>query len=186
MTLTELVVASVLIGIVMVGIASFSFVIKQLQDSINRKGIITLRASTGLTQITNEISLASGQNAIDWDDGNDAICARQDQNIPVTPDDTSDDTWICFTQGAANLVSRCEVFEPAQPDTTVLDCSIGGTETIQLGSNGFFTVQQTAGNIEFIEFSLNVRFDSTIAVHPITNPQTTISTRVVPPGLAPS
>ncbi|MCK5178564.1 MAG: prepilin-type N-terminal cleavage/methylation domain-containing protein, partial [Candidatus Omnitrophica bacterium] len=59
-TLTELIVASILIGIVMIGVAAFSASIEQLHTSTNRSTILTMKTTATMNHITRAAYLAVG------------------------------------------------------------------------------------------------------------------------------
>jgi len=109
-TLAELLVASVMIGIVMIGVAAFSFAINNLYRSTNKTVIIALRAKSALARITQDATLATGDeqdrgilsfsNDVDFN----SICFRQD--LLITPDDYTDDTWVCYNHGATFVIFR--------------------------------------------------------------------------------
>ena len=62
LTLTELVVASVLIGIVMLGIASFDYAIKNIQDSTNRSAVLGMQAQPAMYEIVKAARTSTGYN----------------------------------------------------------------------------------------------------------------------------
>ena len=64
-TLTELLVASVMIAVVMVGVASFSLAIKNLQQSTSRSVLVALRAKSAMARLVKDASLAVGHELDD-------------------------------------------------------------------------------------------------------------------------
>jgi len=99
LTLTELIVVSLLIGIVMIGIVSFSASMKQMQVSTNRETILAMQTTAAMTHITTNAALAigfSGDPGIFTNNSatREWISFRQDRN--QTPDDYMDDTWTIY------------------------------------------------------------------------------------------
>lgn len=206
-TLTELLVSSILIGIVMIGVASFGVSISNIHNSTNRAAVLTMRTNAVMARIVRDADLAVGNNencgqsdatlncgwgVRTWSQGTSlSICFRQD--IPGTAGDYTDDTYRCYyrrgggpnrnlmlcgdrvgnivkTQGGGG-VSGCNT----PPDRFLL--------ALDPADDIFFNVVQGPNNsLDYIEITLSTRWDPTIAVHSITNPNYTITTRVSPIG----
>jgi len=91
MTLTELLVSTALIGIVMLGVVSVEYASKRSQENMSRKSIVTTRTSAMLLHIVKNAALAVG-DVIDvgirirttGGINSRYACFRQD--IPQTPE----------------------------------------------------------------------------------------------------
>ncbi len=107
LSLTELLVATVLIGIIMLGIVSFSFTIKQVQDSTRKSVILSSKLATAMGYLRkdayNAIGYFSGLNTPndDWTSGvmyplasSNSICFSRDRY--KTPNNYDDDAWRCY------------------------------------------------------------------------------------------
>ena len=115
-TLTELIVASVLMGIVMIGVISFSLAIKQIQQSGSSTIFAQMKAANIINHIRRNAASAIGYRnnpgVIECDEtdsppirppGQTSSCSpfyfafRHDINL--TPSNYSDDRWIIYTDG---------------------------------------------------------------------------------------
>ena len=100
-TLTELLVASILIGIVMVGVIAVSFAIKKMQETTNKSALLAMRATAVITHMTKNVALAVGYQ----DDpgivvGERWVSIRQEQG---ESGNFTDDLWVIYYYSAHNL-----------------------------------------------------------------------------------
>ena len=136
-TLTELLVACVMIGILMIGTASFSLAIQRLQSSTNRSTILAMKMKAAMAEIDQDAVLAVGHatnpGVYAWTNSQDtnSICFRQD--LPNTPWDYTDDSWICYYHDDSFDIQRCpgttHFFPPAC--TQSIQCFAGVPESNQ-------------------------------------------------------
>ena len=63
LTLTELLVSSILMGIVMIGVAGFSVGIKRMQDTTDKQAIVAFHVSTAMAYFERVISQTYGSAA---------------------------------------------------------------------------------------------------------------------------
>lgn len=201
-TLTELLVASVLVGIVMLGVAGFSVSIKQMQASTNQTTVLAMRARAALARMVKDASLAVGDNENCGTEGlgsgnvdcglgirwvpigpPPAICFRHDRS--GTPDNYVDDSWVCYTLRGSYDLSRCDGMLKANITSNCTGAA-NVTEMIQLakpeGFVFFNVIQNGNGRIEYVEFIIRARPKFDQPADPITNPETLITTRVKPQG----
>ncbi|MBU0467454.1 MAG: prepilin-type N-terminal cleavage/methylation domain-containing protein [Candidatus Omnitrophica bacterium] len=192
MSLTELIVASVLIGIVMLGVISFTSSLKSIQGSTSNSTIPSVKLSSVMFEISKDASLVIGDQLDSGIEEDDAIatpylCLRQDNDgagtSNITPDDYSDDTWVCYLMDNANTLHKCI-------DANFSNCVDGSTtpqfpDLITLSQNSFFDVidSGTPARIEHIHLDLRTRNVPTDAVHPINNPEFTLETNISPLSL---
>jgi prepilin-type N-terminal cleavage/methylation domain-containing protein len=188
LTLTELLVASILIGIVMAGVVSYSFSIKQFQDSTNKSTVLAARVAAAMSFITKDASLAVGDatnpGILTYSSGNRrSICFRHD--ILGTPNDYADDNWVCYYKhNPADDLRRCPNPTPPPPPTNNGQCGGGSKSFFPLTVVDFYTVvNDGAGRLKYIEIILSAKHASG-AINPITNPEYTLTTRINPLGLA--
>jgi len=192
MTLTELLVASILVGIVMLGVASFSIALKHIQGGTSRSALLAMRTHAAMAKITKDayatVGDATNPGIKERAMGQDrSICFRKDTNDPSS---YTDDTWSCYYRrrlGSSNNLWRCtEPTPPAKvPPANLLECNNGGTSDLllNLNNNDYFTiVTDTDDRLEYIEFTFTAIIDRSAAVHPVDNPLYTLVTRVSPPG----
>ena len=202
LTLTELLIASIVVGIVMVGVAAYSTSIKNVQDTTIKAARVNLQLSSALKMMKNDLSLATGNitdYGIQYDanaPGGTVICARQDDDS--TPADFTDDMWICWFKGngAGNPLRRCVdvpqgnvTASTAVPTTTFTN---GDCNQANRGIRDFFPLAASSlpgglhfdadplgtGLLEYIEAELVLRADIGSAAHPLRNPEHTVSTKV--------
>jgi len=65
LTLTELLVSSMLMGIVMLGIAGFSVAIKRMQDSTDKRALLAYQTAVAMAFIERGVSQTFGSRALD-------------------------------------------------------------------------------------------------------------------------
>ncbi len=115
LTLTELIVSTVLIGIIMTGVATFTFAIKTIQDSSSYSTILNTRTASVMSHLVSSANLAVGwaQNpGISLDGWNSPFSSGTIPNDPQwvafrhdtdnTPTNYNGDTWyiyICHLPG---------------------------------------------------------------------------------------
>ena len=192
MSLTELIVASILIGIVMIGVISFTSSMKSVQGSASNSTIPSVKLASVMFEISKDASLVTGDQTdpgIDEDDTGPVqhLCFRQDNDgagtANVTPDDYTDDAWVCYLMDATNTLHKCI-------DASFSNCVDGSTppqfpDLITLTQNYFFDIIDAGASarIEHIHIELTTRNVPTDAVHPINNPEFTLETNISPLSL---
>lgn len=193
MTLTELLVASILIGIILVGAVSIDYAIRRSRNTISASILIATQISAAMKQITRDAVLAVGDitdPGIVFDaTGDDTnICFRLD--TPSTPGDYNDDTWTCYSQGdtngthTLNEIYRCAGIANGSQLGNGDSCTPALNETFVLETRalGFFNI------ILMPEFKFNLRScaDNNIAIdeHPINNPCYELISQISPPGIS--
>ena len=194
-TLTELLVASVMIAIVMIGVASFSLAIKNLHQSTSKSVLVALRSNSIMARIVKDASLAVGHESdrgvLDFNGGGGtSICFRHD--LPETPDDYTDDSWICYFQASNPTapLESCGIVPPARvPVQNNGDCNAGSLRQalLDLESGGpiFASVVENSGSrFMYIDITLVSLFDvsPTNPFDPINNPRYTANTQISPIG----
>lgn len=196
LTLTELLVATVIIGVVMIGVAAFSLGIKQMQTSTGLVTILETQLMTAMADIEKNATLAIGYADNPGMVANAAappeyFSFRKDTN---TPADFSDDVWIIyFIQHP--VVSSEEVFlykceapaTAANPDPasnpTVSGCDATNSllllQNVTYSDIEFSLVQNSdPNNLAFyFEISLKTRSEPEKSFDPIKNPEAVLSSR---------
>lgn len=202
MTLTELLIASILIGIVMVGVFSFSQAVKQIHQSTDRSTIPAARVASAMARIVSDGNLMSGDGY--WETGDpvdigsglfiyeDAgtsaygICFRHD-----TDDDPAvftNDQWVCYAHNGDRMVWRCTVTEANVGTFTA--CPAGGMFAkpvidLAVGSEDFFNVTTHTENgrdvLDEIEITLTTKIDPDDAGNdPMINPSFSLTATINP------
>jgi len=203
LTLTELLVASFLMGIVMVGIAGFSVTIKRMQDTTDKQAILAIQTIAAMTHMERNISRTiGGQSDQGYASGNAGTPNRAywsfRQDPSNTPYNTSDDTWRIYfrrTTGGAPTFELRTCVQPAGagaaqgPIPSFLGSDPCGQPNIQRVINKIqsFSIVQTVNNSPstldfYYTATITARFNPSAAAEPIDNPDYTLSTRVHAPG----
>ncbi len=186
-TLTELLVASILIGIVMIGVASFSVSISKLQGSTNRATVLAMKTTAAMSRMTKDAYLAVGEEAdrgvIAGNGGTGSVCFRHDTNNDPY-DDYAGDTWVCYYAHANRILYLCES-GAVPPVDNWADCN-GADEVALLDLENTNIVDvfepQGTGLFEYVEINIPAIFSRAGAYHPIDNPRYTLTSQINPPG----
>ena len=189
LTLTELLVASALIGIVMIGVASFSASIEKMHNSSNRSTLVAMKAASTMNRLTRDAYLTVGdetdRGVITGGAGKkESICFRHDTDLD--PSSYTGDTWTCYFINPQKYVFLCNP-NLTPPVDNWGDCKTGAGDPQELLLSDvadFFTVVDDVGvgPLQYIEFNLEAKLIRNQPVHPVKNPVHTISSRVSPPG----
>ena len=107
LTLAELLVTTMIIGVVMIGMVSVDYAIRTDEQQQSRTSIATLRTQATIQDIVATATQASGdmitqcvQLANLTTDTTNYICFYRDFG---TPSDFTDDSWQCYTRHTNNL-----------------------------------------------------------------------------------
>lgn len=192
MSLTELIVASILVGIVMLGVISFTSSMKSVQGSTSNSTIPSVKLASVMFEISKDASLAIGDQTdtgIEEDDAGATkhLCFRQDNDgagtSNISPADYSDDVWVCYLMDNNNTLHKCI-------DADFANCVDGSTspqfpDLITLSQNSFFDVVEVGNppRIEYIHLDIKTRNVPTAAIHPINNPEFKLETNISPLSL---
>lgn len=198
LSLTELLVASMLIGIVMLGVIGFNFTITAMQNTSSGAATSTVRAASTMALLRRDIEKAIGDpdnpGILPRIIGTDFMLAiRQENAATPTPGDYTDDQWICWHHGSSHDLRRCAnppVFLAGRPNPNPNfsgnDCHTGlytlnCLETTHLSVPAYYDViKNSDGQIEYVKLSVSVRPDTNSPADPLNNPETTLTTRVSP------
>ena len=182
MTFTELFVATVLMGIVLIGIVSVDFAIRRMQKSVSRETLVTMRTSaTILDMAKNAAAMTGDQSNLGFNSNPslnpDRFCFREDVNssgvLNNTPGNYGDDRWICYWQVTTNIY-KCNMGSPSNcPPIFILGTAVGGGLSIS------FAPDSTAQN-SFVAISITNRFDPAQPKSPPDNPEVTMTTKASP------
>ena len=184
MTLTELMIATILVGIVMAGVVSVDFGIRNMRGSASKMNDAMSNVSVAMLRITQDAQQTTGDRTdvgVSWSTLNQtrAICFRQEATSP-TLNDYSDDTWTCYTHQTTSLPPT--LYRCANLASAITDCpSDPGADEVILNNmvldtapnDSFFTIVNAPdGQINYIHFKFKYR-PSTGAAHYINNPEAT-------------
>ena len=182
LSLIELIIASVMVGICLLGILGVDFAIRGSRQSAASDARLAMQTWATVTHITSNAKQAVG-NATDMgikaDELNNYLCVRHNQT-----QDPSNDIWVCYSK-FANQIHTCE--RAAVGPCNVSDESIGtyATKDACVTDCDLFTYNIVADSINqrlYLELSLTNRPDPTAPSDPTHNPDYTVQTRVSPDG----
>jgi type II secretory pathway pseudopilin PulG len=197
MTLTELIVASAIVGIVMLGVISIDYAVRSSKKNISETSLMVMQTSAAMHQITRDAMRVVGDHSSDanrgisWDAVGDIqnICFRYDADND--PNDYTNDLWTCFSLDARSWAAHRNTLYRCTDRGTALaadiTCEIAGDPQIQIlpwAQTNFFTVNQTGSLIDSIGIDLLTRVRPTAAANVITNPEYRLQSIISPPGLS--
>lgn len=188
MSLTELLVASMLIGIVMIGVASFTSAIKQFQSTNERSSILEIRTSAAVNHIRRNAMVAVGYRndlGMRCSGGSPAYFSFRQDRL-ATPGDFADDTWVIYTDGStAGRMYVCTQNAASGPVPLTgggQPCDPSGKpillQNIQAIQFVCASDDATSALDLYFEINLTTRYDRLTAYNPVTNPQYSIDTRI--------
>ncbi|VAX34810.1 hypothetical protein MNBD_UNCLBAC01-1574 [hydrothermal vent metagenome] len=191
LTLTELLVSTALIGIITLGVVAFSISMKGIQESTNKTTLLNMQVIAVMTNIKRDAFLAVGNQAdpgilveFSTPANNNWIAFRQDQNVPPTPADFSDDVWVIYIRDlTADTLRTCTKTSAPTSAASILDSSCSAANALELSShieNVMFELI-TAGRFN-VDIMVQVRFTPGTVVNPIDNPEYILSDQISPPG----
>ena len=178
MTLTELMVSTMLVGIVMLGAISANYAILKSRREATDSASLAMQTSAIILNITRNASNAVGDannpGMVMVTIGSD-FCFRQD--IPVTPGDYADDTWKCYTR-ISEKIYMCERTSAEGSGLCIATDHVLGTV---FSFNPTITTNEATSEMLFsIEITCYV--DPTAAYDLIRNPSFTLESEIVPAG----
>lgn len=185
LTLTELLVATILIGIVMTGVAAFSVFIKQARDSTGKGTILAVQTATAMHYLAEDANKAVGDSSARGVafTSPESICFRHDVSDPAV---YTDDIWACYWYNAASdALWKCASL--GAPAASFGDCNPGGAAiklvTLDPAAAQYFSVVDDAdGRFAYVDITLNTIADPGPAASTIANPTYQLFTRVSPPA----
>ena len=191
LTLTELLVAAILMGIVMVGLISVNYAIRRMENSTSEATILAMQTAAAMRHITRNGLLTVGHEAdpgIRYDlttpPSVSYLSFRQD--VASTPADFTDDEWTIYTDaGEANRLYTCrqDASLGAVPDLTGPCNAL--QRTMLLNNVNTFTyqlVRDPAVPSTYLEVSLQAQYDVSQPSNPLTNPVQELNVQINPPS----
>jgi hypothetical protein len=193
-TLTELLVAVVLIGIVFLTIVSFTFSIRQFQSHEQKISYLSMRVIQTMIYIKRDGMKAIGDSSnfgiFPYEDSDDhSICFRQD--VMSTPSNYGDDMWRCYAlEKSTHMLWRCPLrsvkFNPVAGQGWAQICPNDNTRQamtyIAKGSEHFFNVPYDSSNrLKYIEINLSSSDHPGLDPGPL-NPSYNMTIKINPPG----
>ncbi len=199
LTLTELIVASLMIGIVLIGVASFNYTVSSLESTTSKTTQIKTETAAAMLQIKKDAALAVGDitspGVIHFETGGTSrcICFRQDVDDPAS---YTDDQWICYTHDNSYDIERVSAVSQPISYNTCQPTAGNNTQLLfnySLAINEFYNVVETTDgegldHLDYVEITLTTAPDTSSApincatTDPMENPCYSLTTRVSPAG----
>ena len=191
--MTELLIATMVVGIIMLGVASSDFAVRKMAQGQGLRTVLDLNTRVLIEHTAKNVSMATGdKNNIGFSSSaggtdlnvtagavpaNNYFCIREDMDnagnpnpLPGTPTDYSDDHWRCYSD-VGNVLYTCLKNAPA--DCTAADTSLGSIYNF----TAVFSVATGTLSISILN-----RTDPTKAVDISSNPQVRRDQMVYPTG----
>lgn len=180
LTFTELLAASIITGVVMVGVASMDISLRNAFEGTSKGSIVTSRASVAMHNISRHILEAAGSSS---SPGATAAISpgrlwiRKDSNL--TPSNYSDDTWYIYQHDPINFTLRyCTTSNSSSSCVTELqkfNNIVGFEPTLQNNSST---------NVFSVKIKITGRFDASQPADPMQNPESIITSVFSLPSLS--
>lgn len=195
MTLTELVIAAILIGFLLIGIVSIDYAIRNAKITASKEGLLVLSLQAAMVDITHAAMSISGEPPTDIgivkvgapNTNLNGVCFRHDTDL--TPGSYDNDEWTCYTHGHSLDLYKCTGLKKPlthQHCVTKRSKATYFGQILELENSDFYDLVYDADNrLEYIEFTFTSVTDRAEPRNdPIRNPEHTIKTRVSPPSLS--
>ena len=182
MTLTEILVATMLVAIVMLGALSVDYAVRNARKSASQDSSLSIRSQATMLQISRDANMAVGDSSnLGIVTTPNYLCIRTELGGDINS--YSDDQWVCYWQSSKNI-HRCtkDVATGGVPGICMTGDTVVGTACLTAGcfTHNFVTDQAT-GQL-YLDISLTNRVVPNSNAHPINNPEYTASTRIYPSG----
>ena len=199
LTLTELIVSAVLMGIVSIGAVAIDLSLRNMRQATSRNAIVAMRTSAVMADITRYASQATGHatnmGIRDMSNNHRTLCIRWEDPATQTPADYSDDKAVCYSlEDDSRNIYRCE-FNPwsawTECDTIEdpnADLVIGTTTGYNYldpaqrphhPEDGFKFLLPTKAT-PYLEVTLINRYRPEAAADPVDNPEYRMTSRIIP------
>ena len=174
MTLTELIMAAILVGVVAVGALSVDYALRSARNNVHSDSMLTSSTTNVMERIRRDAAAASGSSADPGVLTNATyLCLRIDNR---DFNNAADDLWACYSQNGTNLY-RC-LFDSFAPGA----CAVDNDNLIGTAVAGGFTYTFVMSATDlYLDVTLINRFPNPgSAANPITNPEYRLDSRVYP------
>ncbi len=153
MTLVEIIVASMIASIILMGITANDYAVRHAEQTISRKSLVVMRTSAMMIHITSNLNRMTGYRTNEGLNiiNDNAYCIRRDNE--GTPNSIEDDDWFCYDRDTDDgEIHYC----PDENAATLCPAGVViGKATYLDISNNFSNDEDIASNHEF-NYSLNI------------------------------
>jgi len=192
LTLTELLVSSSIVIIILLGVLSVDVALRQTQQGVANNAFLVARTSMIMLRLTKDINDATGNTRDPGITHNiDGLPAaylwiRKEHQNPLTPGDTSDDSWICYDFDGTTL-KVCNVAANGQTCSDPAAANEIGLGTL-VSFNAQLIEEETLGEKNFYVDVLIVNATDPAAYNEeepsTTNPVYKLHSQIHPPSMS--
>lgn len=192
LSLTELLVATVLMGIVMMGVISINYAMRRMEGTTSKSTVLAIQTAAAMNHITKNGLLAVGFESdpgivlqLTTPPAVSYLSFRQDIN--GTPGNFSDDLWVIYTDGGqANELYTCTQDAGTGP---IPNTGSGGrcetTGNLVLLNNvsaiNYQLVRDATTHSTYVDIDIQTQADVTQPADPIRNPTYELTVQISPP-----
>lgn len=186
LTLTELLVATVIMGIIISGVASVDIGIRKAFRGTTENAIVSSEVSAIMHHIATRISQATG-----WIDNpgiliDNSVAEEQRLYIRIdelqTPENYDDHSWVCYDFRQAH---RGVMFCPCAPGAS---CDPATSQWLQRGRITQFNpsgpIFDFDASLYHVEITLQGVFNPSEEENPVSNPEFTLTSRFYLPSMS--
>ena len=196
LSLLELVITTMVVAIIVVGIASMEVALRQSEKSTSRNALLAMRTSGLMFHIRKNIELATGDATSPG-----VVCTTVDLNGDCLPADTlyirqenqalpvatrtvnyNDDIWFRYRHLADHSLLFCRTDRVGDLNPVGSDCAPGVIEE-NLGALFSMDIHPQMDRVAqdfFIQVTLRNRIDMARPADPFDNPQLNLTTNISP------
>ena len=186
MTLTEILVATMLVAIVMLGAVSVDYAVRNARKSASQDASLTMRTQATMLLISRDANAAVGDASdpgIVDSPAVGALCIRKEKGGDINT--YSDDEWTCYWQNGTNIY-RCLKDIATGPTQCNTGDPVVGTASVDCPNGGLcfkydFVFNEITKEI-YLDIAITTRSKPSAAADPINNPEYTASTHISPSG----
>ncbi len=188
LTLTELVIASILVGIVSLGIFSVDYALRGSRAAASDDSILAMKTWATMEHITKNAKLAVGDinsPGIIASSGSNYLCFRQDTSS--TPNDYTDDVWRCYSKFSNNIhtctkTSAAGASACSSADEIIGTYAVADSCSVNCDLFTYTLVQNSSLQKFYLDISLTNRSSPATPSDPMDNPNYSLQTRIFPEG----
>ena len=196
----ELIVTTIIIGIMMVGIAAVDVALRQTERGTSANSIVVMRTSAIMLHISKSVEVATGDGRTDAggtpinlgiifstvDANRPSLWVRRENPANPNPDPNTydDDVWVGYTLKIAdNTLYYCVTPDDPSPGPTPSTPCDGVAGRLNLGALTGFTaslITDSATQTFYLETTLTNRLDPNAAADTFDNPEHILTSRISP------
>ena len=185
MTLTELLVASILVGVVILGAVSSDYAIRTWQKRIEQRTMVQMDLARAMEQIVNGGRQTTGNGILNINMF--TFVNNPDQGVSISYS-TTQPIYIAFKHDLNWVLFHCGQDSEGPPYINryiYMNGVWGPASTIFTPSvMDFFSLTLDSGKLQSININLATRPNPEADKNDLTNPEYTLSTSFLPPGLS--